>query len=201
MMDAFERALAVPVRRPYWKKRIYSLGFVMGGLAAVAAVSFAAVGWERISSPRPASSASSGVTTAAPEPAKVTVPPEVLPSVEMPAVEIPAGVTRFRARVDRALALVSSFALAVSGVALFYRVAVENPKKLRRRIWPGAVLAILLWLAISWGFGVYVSSLGQYTLYYGSLAAVAVLLIWFWLTSLALLVGAELNAQLEGSRI
>lgn len=203
MMDAFERALAVPVRRPYWKKRIYSLGFVMGGLAAVAAVSFAAVGWERISSPRPASSASSGPSLAVPsaEAAKVVVPPEVLPSVEMPAVEIPAGVTRFRARVDRALALVSSFALAVSGVALFYRVAVENPKKLRRRIWPGAVLAILLWLAISWGFGVYVSSLGQYTLYYGSLAAVAVLLIWFWLTSLALLVGAELNAQLEGSRI
>ena len=208
MMDAFERALAVPVRRPYWKKRIYSLGFVVGGLAAVAVVSFAAVGWERISSPRPTvAKVAPGRGDALPyalpsaEPLPPTVPPELLPAVGMAPVEQPPGVTRFRARVDRALALVSFFVLAVSGVALFYRVAVENPKKLRRRIWPGAVLAILLWLAISWAFGFYVSSLGQYTLYYGSLAAVAVLLIWFWLTSLALLVGAELNAQLEGSRI
>jgi membrane protein len=45
-----------------------------------------------------------------------------------------------------------------------------------------------------------VSSLGNYALYYGSLAAVAVLLIWLYLSSLALVFGAEVNAQLEGVR-
>ncbi len=199
MMDAFERALDVPTRRPYWKKRIYSLGFVVFGLAAVAAISFAAVGWEAIATPN-------GLPAAQreePTPGAHSAGPAQLapPSPAAQGVFGVPEVTRFRARVDRALALASFFTLSVCGVALFYRVAVENPKRLRRRIWPGAVLAIALWLAISWGFGVYVGSLGQYTLYYGSLAAVAVLLVWFWLTSLALLVGAELNAQLEGSRV
>jgi membrane protein len=45
-----------------------------------------------------------------------------------------------------------------------------------------------------------VGSLGRYTLYYGSVAAVAVLLVWLYLTSWSLLIGAELNAQLEGLR-
>jgi membrane protein len=55
-------------------------------------------------------------------------------------------------------------------------------------------------LLVSWAFGAYVSSLGSYALFYGGLAAVAVLLFWFYLSSLALLLGAELNAQLEGVR-
>jgi len=196
MMDAFERALSVPIRRPYWKKRLYSLVFVFAGLTAVAGVAFLSVGLESISQvakeglgePREADAAA----------------PDAGPSVDEARSEPAAGqaarVPRVRARVDRAVALVCFFLLSVSGVAAFYRVAVESPKNVTRRVWPGAVLAITLWLLISWGFGVYVASLGQYTLYYGSLAAVAVLLMWFWLTSLALLVGAELNAQLEGHR-
>jgi len=57
-----------------------------------------------------------------------------------------------------------------------------------------------VWLVISSVFGLYVKSLAEYAVFYGSLAAVAVLLVWLWLTSLAILVGAELNAQLEGLR-
>lgn len=204
MMDAFERALSVPVRRPYWKKRLYSLGFVFFGLLATGAVAFAAVGLESISSV-----ALSTVSTPSAPPAS-TSPPSEGSSVLAPASSTPPrvpvdggttlGVPRLRAKVNRVLALVCFLAVSVSGVAVFYWLAVESPKTIRRRLWPGAMLAIALWLAISWAFGVYVGSLGQYTLYYGSLAAVAVLLMWFWLTSLALLVGAELNAQLEGSR-
>ena len=90
--------------------------------------------------------------------------------------------------------------LAVCGLALFYRVGVSHPRGIRRRIWPGAILGLTSWFAVSWGFGAYVRTLGQYAVYYGSLATVAVLLLWFYLTSLSLLIGAELNAQLEGIR-
>jgi membrane protein len=57
-----------------------------------------------------------------------------------------------------------------------------------------------VWLAVSWAFGNYVISLAEYAVYYGSLAAVAVLLLWLYLTSLSLLLGAEVNAILEGVR-
>lgn len=175
MMDAFERALGVPTRRPYWKKRLLSLAFVVGGLVAVCVVSFLSVGWESIA-------------TASHDP------------IVVPELHLSTSAVQLRAHVDRALGLGVFFGCSVCGVAIFYRVAVAYPHGVRRRVWPGAVLAIALWLVISWAFGLYVSSLGQYTLYYGSLAAVAVLLVWFWLTSLALLIGAELNAQLEGAR-
>ncbi len=199
MMDAFERALAVPMRRPFWKKRLYSLAFVVFGLMAAALVSFAAVGIESITAPAAPNARDAGVVVDAGSPSAIAPSPTGPVSfVPMPSPEV---TRKLRAKINRALAIGCFLVLSVSGVAVFYRFAVEYPKELRRRVWPGAMLAIALWLVISWGFGLYVTSLGQYTLYYGSLAAVAVLLMWFWLTSLALLIGAELNAQLEGSRI
>ena len=101
---------------------------------------------------------------------------------------------------DRTLALIFSLAGAVAALAGFYWVSVSHSKRVRRRVFPGAALAVSLWLVISWGFGLYVKSLSNYAVFYGSLAAVAVLLVWLWLTSLTILVGAELNAQLEGLR-
>ena len=99
------------------------------------------------------------------------------------------------------LALMVSTTVTVIGLALFYRFSVSYPARIKRRVVPGAMLAVTLWAIISWGFGVYVArAIGKYAVYYGSLAAVAVLLMWLWLTSLSILVGAELNAQLEGVR-
>ena len=66
-----------------------------------------------------------------------------------------------------------------------------------RSAWPGALAAVASWLVVSWFFGLYVVSMSSYALYYGSLAAVAVMLIWLYLTSLSLVVGAQVNAQLE----
>jgi membrane protein len=184
MMDAFERALAVPKRRPYWKKRAIAFAFVLAGLVALALVAFASLGLESV---------------AAAIPPSAPLVPEVASGSSL--VDAARGVgERVRLSFDHVLALSCFFGLAVSGVAVFYRFAVETSSR-RRRVWPGATLAIVLWLVISWAFGAYVGSLGQYTLYYGSLAAVAVVLVWLWLTSLALLIGAELNAQLEGTRI
>ena len=88
--------------------------------------------------------------------------------------------------------------VALLGLALFYRFAVEHPPGIHRRAWPGAIVAIASWLLVSWVFGAYLGSLGTYAVYYGSIAAVAVLLVWLYLTSLALLLGAEVNAMLEG---
>jgi membrane protein len=64
----------------------------------------------------------------------------------------------------------------------------------------GAVFGILVWLALSGLFAFYASRFGSYNKTWGSLAAVVVMLTWLWLTSLALLFGAEVNAEAERSR-
>jgi membrane protein len=90
--------------------------------------------------------------------------------------------------------------VATLGLAAFYRMAVVHPKGIRRRVWAGTFVAMLLWILVSIGFAAFVGSVGRYSVYYGSLAAVAVTLLWFYLTSLAFVIGAEVNAQLEGVR-
>jgi membrane protein len=61
-------------------------------------------------------------------------------------------------------------------------------------------LAVLVWLLGSGAFAVYVSQFGSYNKAWGSVATVIVMLIWLWLSALALLFGAELNAEAERSR-
>jgi membrane protein len=69
-----------------------------------------------------------------------------------------------------------------------------------RWITPGGVLGVGLWLLASAGFAVYVANFGAYNKTYGSLAGVIVFLIWLWISNLAVLLGAELNAELERGR-
>jgi membrane protein len=64
----------------------------------------------------------------------------------------------------------------------------------------GAVVAICVWLAASGAFAFYVSQFGSYNKTWGSLAAVVILLTWLWLSAVALLFGAEINAEAERSR-
>ena len=87
--------------------------------------------------------------------------------------------------------------LAAAGLAVVYRYAPSRRQP--RWSWAswGAVLAILLWLAASALFSLYVGQFATYNRTYGSLGAVVVLLIWFWLTAFAVLLGAELNAEME----
>jgi membrane protein len=86
------------------------------------------------------------------------------------------------------------------GLAIFYRTAVRHPPGVQRKVWTGTGVALILWALVSWGFGTYVSRIAHYAVFYGSLATVAVILLWLYLTSLALVVGAEVNAVLEGMR-
>jgi membrane protein len=67
-------------------------------------------------------------------------------------------------------------------------------------ITPGAVVAVVAWLAVSGLFAFYTSKFGSYNKTWGSLSAVIVMLTWLWLSSLALLFGAELNAEIEESQ-
>jgi membrane protein len=64
----------------------------------------------------------------------------------------------------------------------------------------GSVLAVVIWLAASGAFAFYVSKFGSYNKAWGTLSAVVVMLTWLWLSGLALLLGAEVNAEAERSR-
>ena len=64
-------------------------------------------------------------------------------------------------------------------------------------ITPGAVLATVLWLVASLGFKVYVANFADYNESYGTLGGIVVLMLWFYITALAVLTGAELNAEIE----
>lgn len=66
-----------------------------------------------------------------------------------------------------------------------------------RFITPGSVIGVVIWIAASWGFSVYVQNFGNYEATYGALAGVIVLLFWMWITSQVILLGAEINALLE----
>lgn len=67
------------------------------------------------------------------------------------------------------------------------------------RVWftPGAVAGVLLWLGASWGFRQYLLHFGYYSRTYGSLGAVIVMLLWFYLTGAAILLGGELNSEIS----
>ena len=69
-----------------------------------------------------------------------------------------------------------------------------------KSIVPGAALAIVVWLVASAAFAFYVANFGSYNKTYGSLGAIIIFLVWLWITNLAILLGAELNAERERSR-
>jgi membrane protein len=85
-------------------------------------------------------------------------------------------------------------AVSIGAIAMLYRF---GPARSRRASWPGAIAATVLWLAVSGLFSWYVSSFGSYDQTYGSVAAMAVLMMWFWLSALVVLLGGEINVELE----
>jgi membrane protein len=88
------------------------------------------------------------------------------------------------------------FVLIASAIAMVYYFAPDAEQEF---VWitPGSVLATVLWIGISLGFRTYVATMGNYTETYGIVGAVMVLLLWFYVSGIALLVGAELNAEIE----
>ena len=91
-------------------------------------------------------------------------------------------------------------AVAAGAIALLYRFGPVRNRPRPTRLWPGALVATALWLIASALFSWYVSSFGSYDETYGSVAALAVVMMWFWLSALAVLIGGEVNAELEQAR-
>ncbi len=79
---------------------------------------------------------------------------------------------------------------------LFYATPNVRPSGVRSVV-PGIVLALVIWAVASAGFALYVAWFGSYDRTYGTLGGVVVLLVWLWITNVALLLGAEVNAERE----
>jgi membrane protein len=88
-------------------------------------------------------------------------------------------------------------AVAMLVFAFIYYVTPDVQHRSFRWVTPGAVVGVLLWLAVSYGFARYVASVADVGAIYGTFAGAIVLVAWLWLTNVALLFGAELNAEIE----
>lgn len=84
-----------------------------------------------------------------------------------------------------------------AALALLYRLAPDRSAAHWKWVSVGSVFSVVAWVAVTFGFRLYVSSFGSYNETYGSLAAVVVILLWLWLTAVIVLVGAEINAEIE----
>ncbi len=88
-------------------------------------------------------------------------------------------------------------ALALFGLAVLYRYGPSRDAPKWRWVSPGAIAATLLWLAGSALFSVYAANFGTYNETYGTLGGVIILLTWLWLSAFIVLLGAELNSEIE----
>lgn len=94
--------------------------------------------------------------------------------------------------------LIALFAFA-SGVIFRFGPSRRPAKK--RWVYPGIIFTTVSWLGLSAAFSFFVSNFASYNTTYGSLSAVIVLLMWFWLTAYVVIVGAEINAEMERQTI
>lgn len=88
-----------------------------------------------------------------------------------------------------------AFAAIVMVTAVMYRFGPQAPRP--RHLWPGAILATVLWLSITAGFAWYVRNIANYNVLYGSIGAVMALIVWMYLLSLSAMLGCEFNARLD----
>jgi membrane protein len=106
----------------------------------------------------------------------------------------PAAVTAWDIAKWPVLVILVSVMLAI----LYW--ASPNARQGFRWVSPGGLVAVILWLAASGLFAVYIANFGHYNKVYGSIAGVIVFLIWIWISNIAILFGAEFNAELERGR-
>ncbi|MEJ6398526.1 YihY/virulence factor BrkB family protein [Yoonia sp. 208BN28-4] len=87
--------------------------------------------------------------------------------------------------------------LTITGLAVIYRYGPDRDDAEWRWLTPGAVAACVIWLVASFGFSIYVSNFGNYNETFGGLAGVVALLMWLWISAFIIILGAELNAEME----
>ena len=90
-----------------------------------------------------------------------------------------------------------AFASALLVFSFIYYVTPDVQRRAARWISPGALVGVAVWLAASAAFSSYLANFKSFNVTYGSFAAAIILLVWLWLTNVALLFGAEVNAEIE----
>lgn len=88
-------------------------------------------------------------------------------------------------------------AIAILGLAILYRYGPSRDEPEWKWVTPGAGVAVLLWLVASVAFAIYVRNFGSYQESFGTLGGVIVLLTWLWISAYIVLLGAELDAEME----
>ena len=85
----------------------------------------------------------------------------------------------------------------IAGLAVIYRFAPDRDNP--RWAWasPGAIVATVLWLAASAAFSIYTANFGRYNETYGALGAIVVVMLWLWIGAFAVIIGAEMNGEME----
>jgi membrane protein len=90
-------------------------------------------------------------------------------------------------------------AIVLTIIAVLYYASPNVKLRGFRWVTPGSIVAVVAWLVASAGFALYVANFGSYDKTYGTLGGIVVMLVWLWITNLALLFGHELNAERERS--
>ena len=90
---------------------------------------------------------------------------------------------------------VATFLMMIVWATIYY--VLPNVTQTVRLIMPGSVAGVIVWLAATLVFSFYVSQFGNFGITYGALGGIVILLVWMWFSSLALMLGAEVNAVLR----
>jgi membrane protein len=108
------------------------------------------------------------------------------------------GLSNYSAALVNAFSMLLLVVLVGGAIALLYRYGPSrHPPPPKQSIFPGAILATVLWLIASAGLSFYVSHIASLGVTYGPLGAVVAIMLWFYLSAYAVLLGAEINSQLE----
>ena len=116
--------------------------------------------------------------------------------VLQPAIDF-LGLSSYGGKLIHAAGLAMLISFFFVAIILLYRFGPSRPAPQNPRITPGAALATVLWLIASELLSFYVSRIGSFGAMYGSLGAAVGVLLWFYVSAYAVLLGAELNARLE----
>ena len=115
----------------------------------------------------------------------------------VPLVTAALGLPNWAIGVARGVGLGAGALLLMMGIAGMYRYAPSRTRPKWRWVIVGAAIVTVFWIIGSLGFSLYVAVSGSYSATYGSLGAVVVVLTWLYITVLIMLVGGEINAQME----
>ncbi len=117
--------------------------------------------------------------------------------VALPAAFHILGVSMHQRALIRAISFVALIAAVVLGLLMLYRYAPSRRAPRLQWVTPGSLVATVIWVAASALFSWYVATFSTYDAMYGPLGTVVAVMMWFYVTAYAVLLGAELNAELE----